>query len=840
MVRKKPARIFRWLLLPVLFWQVTVFSEEFVNPITTNIPAGFEDLTKPQMVVADLYYGGQMIGAVQITVHPTVIEFHDPAAVMKLLPLPLNPERVEQLLQQPQSKNTDRICQNAAQIDCGFMSPKDFAVIYNNNQYRLDVFFSPDLLPQQVAISDPYLPPSSSEFSLIQNLSAAWAGNHSDEADNSYHTTFNGNTIIGYGEKSLRSQWHYSDEQGYQVSNLYWAKDFRGKNYSAGLFQPQGNFGYFNTSRSVFGVEFRNSRLTRTDLSYQEGAPVEINMPVRGRVEVYRENRLVHSELLDAGNRLLDTSSLPSGAYEIEVRTFDESGRPLTSFTEFFAKDFYLPAPGEWHWSLLAGMPTDSGSYRGLPGYYNEGLVQAYLGRRVSDNIALFSTISATENQQSLELGARWIGTRLELSPNFLVGRRGQKGYRFEGLFELPFATLNASISKLYGDKHLYPRDEYPLLRHNFSHKNIGIQSLILGGNLSLRYSERSRTTAIYSDNIFGGPDSNNTSKFTTLAYRRSLIKKRNWFGDITFSYNKSDNETYSSIDFQLRYYADQWQHFATALREFGNNQRETPHRLSFESRWNDRELWSAEVEQALGIENTDDGYYLESRTRLSGRQGFINSAVNYSKDGNNRTTNYLGSFSTNIIATSKKFAWGGERAYESAIIVDIDGSENNDFEVLVDGSRHGYAKGGKKSVINLLPYRSYDVTLRPLDDGFFEFKEKSQFITLYPGNVSETNYSIQSLYVIMGRLTSFGNGIPETLVSIGEHEVITDQFGVFQLEVPIEMEGNSTLEVKWLNCSISVQVEDSGENWINLGTLQQSDAYCLPAFEVSEHNEKQ
>lgn len=194
-----------------------------------------------------------------------------------------------------------------------------------------------------MAISDPYLPPSSSGFSLIQNLGAAWAGNYSDETDNSYRTTFNGNTIIGFGEKAVRSQWHYSDEQGYQVSNLYWAKDFRGKHYSAGLFQPQGNFGYFNTSRSVFGVEFRNSRLTRTDLSYQEGAQVEINMPVRGRVEVYRENRLVHSELLDAGNRLLDTSGLPGGAYEIEVRTFDESGRLLTSFTEFLLKISICP-----------------------------------------------------------------------------------------------------------------------------------------------------------------------------------------------------------------------------------------------------------------------------------------------------------------------------------------------------------------------------------------------------------------------------------------------------------------------------------------------------------------
>ncbi|MCO1335693.1 TcfC E-set like domain-containing protein [Microbulbifer sp. OS29] len=817
----------------------TELASESKKILETGVPSGFEDLSQPQFIVADLYYGSQQIGTAQITVYLRHIEFNDPITVFNLLPESLDPILLKQLLSQRQDKNSHRLCQNTSQMDCGYLIPEDFAVIYDDDQYRLDIYFSPNLLPQEEAIAAPYLPSASSGFSLIQNLSATWAGVSSKDYNNNYSATFNGNTIVGFGENALRSQWHYTDVQGHQISSLHWTKDFRGKTYSAGLFQPQGNYSYFNTSQAIFGIEYRNSYRTRTDLSHQQGALIEVNMPVRGRVEIYRENRLIHTELLDAGNRVVNTTTLPSGAYEIDIRTFDESGRPLKNFSDFFAKDFYLPAPGEWHWSLLAGLPTNIRSYQGLPEYYREGIARAYLGRRISDNIALFSSFSAAENQQVVEIGARWVGSRLELSPNFVADSKGQQGYRLDALFTTPYFTLSASSTKLSKAEAFYLSENYPLLRTGFRQRNIGLQSHILGGNISFRYSERE---SLFTENehIFNSPtNTSNSNKLTTLSYQRTILKRRNWFGNLTISYNDADGEKYSSIHFLFRYRTNHWQHSASIRHELGNNLTDTPHKFAFNSRWFDHDLWAPQVEQAIGGEVSENSHHLESHTRISGHQGFLNTSISLSDEESNRTTNYLGTFSTNIITTGTRFAWGGERALESAIIVDIDGSDRKEFEVLVDGKRHGYAMGGGKSVINLPAFQSYDISLRPLDNGFFEYREKSQLVTLYPGNVTETNYKIQPLYVIVGRIISYGNGLPETLITIDDHQVTTDQFGVFQLEVPIDIQGYSNLEVKWLDCRIEVQVEDSGENWINLGTLQQSDAYCLPAFKVSKHNEQ-
>ncbi|WP_444932202.1 TcfC E-set like domain-containing protein [Microbulbifer sp. SSSA002] len=809
-------------------------AESKANPIIeTGIPKGFEDLSKPQFILADLYYGGQKIGTTPITVHPTYITFNSPTAVFDLLPQSTNPTLIAQLLQKPQDKNAHRVCQNLTQIDCGYLVPEDFAVIYDSDLYRLDIFFAPELLPQQQAIASPFLPASSSGASLIQNLSATWSGVDSQTHGSNYSATLNGNTIIGFGEHALRSQWHYLDEQGYQVSNLHWSRDFRGKTYSAGLFQPSGNFGYFTPAKSLFGFEFRNSHRTRTDLSHRQGALIEVNMPVRGRIEVYRENRLIYTDLLDAGNRVLNTSNLPSGAYEIEIRTFDESGRPLGTFIEFFAKDYYLPAPGEWHWGFLAGMPTKVTPYRGLPDYHNEGFLQAYLGRRISDNIALFSSVSASESEQVFELGGRWVSSLLELSPNLMLDGKGRKGYRLEALLETSWFTVSASSVQLDNSDPVYSDENYSILNNGFSQRNFSLQTQLWGGSLALRYSERDRFTLPGASSF---DDSRN--KLSTLSFQRAILKGDNWLGNLTFSYNRSDHEDYSSIEFQFRHRSNHWQHTASLQSEYGNTPDGDPHRITFDSRWHDRDIWAMEVEQSFGAETHKHGYRLESHSRLSGRQGFIDTAISLSDENNQRVSNYLGSFNTSLMTTGKQFAWGGERALESAIIVDIDGSDNKTFEVLVNGSRHGYAKGGGLSVVNLPAFNSYDVSLRPLDDGFFQYREKSHAITLYPGNIAEASYNIQPLYVIMGRLTSYGNGLPDTLVSINNYQVSTDQYGVFQLEVPIDIQDSTQLEVKWLTCTINLQVEDSGANWINLGTLQQSDDYCLPAFSLSKHDE--
>ncbi|AWF80071.1 hypothetical protein BTJ40_04135 [Microbulbifer sp. A4B17] len=794
--------------------------------LETSAPEGFDDLTQPQQLVVDLYYGGREIGAAQVTVDPRFIHFNFPSAVLELLPEVRNAERILAILERPQTRNSHHVCRSSRQIGCGYLMPSEFAVIYDEEHYRLDLFFSQELLPQKPAINDPYLPEASSNFSVVQNLSGSWSGVESDWSPDSYNAALSGNTIVSFGESGLHSQWSVATEQDSQINNLYWSRDFRGRAYSVGLLQPQGGFGYFRPQENIYGLELRTSQRTRTDISYQQGAPVEINMPVRGRVEIYRDERLIHTELLEAGNRLLNTSTLPQGAYDIEVRTYDEAGRVLSRHIEFFAKDSLLPAAGEWFWSFQAGLPTRNFSDGVLPDYYNEGIVTSSVARRLTTGLGIFASGAAAEEQQLFELGSRWIGGGFELSPSLVASNDGRSGYRLQALLKMPYGTLSAIKTKLDADKTTINSDTYPLLPGSYSQTSLNLRTVVFGGQLSLRFSERDEPQDLLPGSFELNDSQGGARKLKTLEFRHPIFKSAHWLGNATLSHSDADGDQYTSLEIQFRRRSKHWQHTANLYSD-RSEQHNSGERFALESRWYDRDLWAAEFEQQLSLEQSPEAHYLESRTRLAGHYGYLNAAVGLYDDNEGSAVNYLGGFSTNLVATKNSFNWGGEQSLESAVIVNIEGSEDKDFEVLVNGNRRGYAKGGMTSVINLPAFRSYDLSLRPLEEGFFDYREISETITLYPGNVGSTSYRILPQILVLGRLTSFGQGLADTEIVIGEHSTKTDLYGVFQLEFRGDQSALQNAEISWGSCKTSLRVSSSGDSWLNLGTVEESTANC-------------
>ncbi|MFA0812652.1 TcfC E-set like domain-containing protein [Microbulbifer epialgicus] len=794
--------------------------------LETSVPEGFDALLVSEHLVVDLYYGGKEIGAAQASVESNHIRFDSPESVLALLPVVKDPERVLTLLGTSQSKNTQYICHSARQVNCGYLLPEEFAVIYDEERFRLDLFFAPELLPQQAAIKDPYLPAASSDFSAVQNLSGTWSGVESDWGPSSYQATLNGNTIISFGESALHSRWSNATEQGSRLHTLHWSRDFRGQAYSVGLLQPQGGHNFFKTQEALYGLELRSSQRSRTDIKYQQGAPLEINMPVRGRIEVYWDKRLVHTELLEAGNRLLNTSTMPHGAYEVEIRTYDETGRALSQHTEFFAKDSLLPAPGEWFWSFQAGLPTLPYNTGTLPEHYDEGLIQGSIARRLSTGTGLFASVAAAEKQQLAEVGLRWVGQYLEFSPSLVTTNEGRSGHRLQALLKTPFATISAMETKLSTKNQLPEDNSYRLLSGGYSQRSFSLQSGIMGGQLSLRYSERDQAQSLLPGGFTVDDTSDGARKLTTLEFRRNFFQNPSWIGNASLSHSDADGQQYTSIGIQFRLRSKHWQHTAN-LHSENSDSGTGGERLAFHTRWRDQGLWAPEFEQQLSVEQAPGVNYLESRTHLAGHMGYVNATVGFTHDDKGDAINYLGGFSTNLISTGQELAWGGERALESAVIVDIEGSDQQDFEVLVNGVRRGYAKGGNKSVINLPAFKSYVLSLRPLEQGFFDFRETNETVTLYPGNVSSASYQVLPQTLVLGRLMDEDEGIANIQVFIGDHNAITDQYGVFQLEVSGDQKTLASQEITWSNCRIPIKIQSVGESWLNLGTIEQSRALC-------------
>ncbi|MCW8124984.1 TcfC E-set like domain-containing protein [Microbulbifer halophilus] len=795
--------------------------------LDTAAPDGFADLTEAQELVVDIYYGSRQLGAARVIVDLHTLRFKNPAAVLALLPETVDPELLLRELSAPLRRNSRRVCHTTRQRDCGYLAPETVGLIYDERRFRADLFFAAELLPQQKAIEDPYLPESSSDFSFIQNLTGTWSGVDTSGGTDSRSASLYGHSILSFGESGLHSQWAASDEGDSQIYQMQWTRDFRGRAYSAGLLQPQGGLSSFAASPYLYGLEYRSSNNSRADNRYSQGAPLEVNMPVRGRVEIYRDKRLIHSELLEAGNQLLDTSGLPSGAYELDIRTYDESGRPLRQFRQLFAKDSLLPAPGEWRWAVQAGRPARVDETRLLPEQLDDEFAQAGISRRLLDNAGAFANVAATADERLYELGGRWVGEYLELSPSAIYTRSGRSGHRLYALMKTPLFNLSASETRLDRGRDT-PTGDYTLLGRGYHYRNMTLNGGLLGGRLSLRYTEQDR------DLYFGAPDFAldeafaSSNRLTTLEYRRDFFRGRRWNGHFTLAHSDADGEQLTTATFEFRYRGDHWYHSARLRGDSGREDGQDT-RAGFNAGWHDGDRWAQEVNQQFSGEVSRDEYFVGSRTSVSGRRGHLSSTLEY-RDNKLRgrdSLNYLGSFSTNFMSNGNASAWGGERTSNSAVMVDIDGSPEREFEVLVDGVRRGYARGGGRSVINLPAFQSYDVHLRPLAEGFYDYRERRDTVTLYPGNVTSAEYEIRPLILVLGRIVRGGDPVAGARISIGEYTAVADEHGVFQMEMYRDPRQLTAPAVRWNGCLVDIPEQESGKHWLNLGDIDLAEAKC-------------
>ncbi len=792
--------------------------------LETGVPPGFSDLTEAQELVADIYFGGRLLGGVPVTVTLNEVTFRDPAYTAEVLPETLDPSRLLELLSSPLARNSSKVCFTTQQQNCGFLQPDELGIIYDESRFRIDIFMSSSLLPQQDAIEAPYLPDSKSEFSVIQNLTGTWSG---VEGDNSAQTaSLYGQTIVSFGESGLHSNWTVDDTGNTQIYRMHWTKDYRGQAYSIGLLQPYSGFGTFVSAPYLYGIEYRSSDNSRIDREYRLGSAVDINMPTRGRIEVLRDGRLIHSALLEAGNQLVDTSTFPDGAYEIEIRTYDESGRLINNYQEFFAKDSQLPALDEWQWSLQAGKPAHVSSTQTLPDQLDAYFVQAGAARRVTDNFGMFGNVAGTDSDSAVEIGGRWILPYVELSPSVIFSD-GRTGHRLYGTLQTSRFTIGVSETKLDEGPNL-AGGQYTLLHSGFSNRSLNLSAPILGGQLSARYTERSRAVPLEDTDFTLESDFTGSNRLKTLEFRRSIFSNRYWRGDLTLSHSDADGVPYTRATIEFRRHGDQWSH--TVRSRVEQTEDGTTPFAGFNSSWSDRDKWSMVVDQNFSAELAENQQYLRSVSRVAGHRGQATATFDWNNNAASDTNslNYLGTFSTNLMTDGKSFAWGGESALESAILIDIDGSTAQDFEILVDGVRRGYARGDEISAINLPAFNTYDLTLRPLGDGFYDFAEQTQAITLYPGNVSASSYEVESVVLVIGRLLKQGKPAGGVKISFGERSAVTDEYGLFQMPLVLPNSARTSPPLQWGNCEIPITQQQHDEHWINLGDIELDRNHCL------------
>jgi hypothetical protein len=166
---------------------------------------------------------------------------------------------------------------------------------------------------------DSFLVPTSDGPAVVSSLGAAMSGSGGDNAFN-----FQSRTILSLGDARLKTNLSYSSDFGAVADDLLLEVDKPNWRYTAGLFWTPGTS--LVGRRRILGVGAASQFDTRTDREQLEGTSLPVFVQQPSVVEILIDGRLAGSQVVEAGNKLIDTSGLPEGSYPIILRV-REKGR---------------------------------------------------------------------------------------------------------------------------------------------------------------------------------------------------------------------------------------------------------------------------------------------------------------------------------------------------------------------------------------------------------------------------------------------------------------------------------------------------------------------------------
>lgn len=792
-----------------------VYAQKPLIISQASVPPGFEDLLAPQESMIDVYFGGRFVATMSATFTSDTIEFDNPEKLVKQIPVILDAFPVIQALDDELDTHSEVICQNRQRQGCGIIEPDIAGVIFNADTFRADLFIHPSLLTVQALDMSRYLPGSEAGVAVIQNFSANISGDLNNKDTEENYTVF-GSSFLSFEENSVQANWDFSRDRDVSINTLLFERDFEGRLWQAGLVNTTGFGLNFSASRRLWGARIASSFNTRTDRSFTQGTPLEIFMPVQGRYEVIYEERLVSSGLIEAGNQEIDTTSFPSGAYDLTIRLLDEQGNLVRTETRFFAKQTRLAPIGEKEYFLEGGSVSRSTAEDILPETTDDYLVRGGVNMRLADTLSGSFAVAGTEGQSLGEASFFKIGRNYEVAPSFMISSDGDFGSKLDARYRYGNFNVSASYLQLWRDD-IRPSTEFDLLGNEFRQSSVSLNYPMLGGNGSYRYSDSESTSL----------DDSQTSRQTrqSVGYSRTLYRDGLYSVSMRFDTSWTDEGEISGLlSFDLSRSKDKWTFRANPQARYDKNAEgdaDRTERLQVSATYNDKDSFAGNLRSTIRAEKAPGRHSAGLSSRFASTWGTANLNVNHTETDTNTTTGYSASLSTSFMANGNVFAFGGESQSRSAVVVTVDGASLSDqFDVYVDNQRRGYALGGKPSIIHLSPFRTYKISIRPASSSIFSFDEKEYEVTLYPGNVLDLDYSVNSVRVLYGRVrTNDGVWLANASVQGGIGLAVSDEFGIFQAEVSDDS-GQLIFVKGGKQCLVELNMEDKEDDFINLGQV--------------------
>lgn len=752
--------------------------------VLVGVPAGFDEMARPQKAVVDVVYGGKRIGQAEVEFEPGKLTFAHADALLDLIPDLIERDTVRaSLMAGPLDTHAELICNVPDRNTCMRPNPPVVGIVFDQDRFRVELHVHPRFLKVRAASEQVYLPQPDASLSLVNSIAGTVAGGSGSE------TIFavQNRAVLAAGDARIISTSSYGSSRGFVADVLAAQLDKPGMRYTGGVFWvPDIDL---IGRRRIIGAGIETQFDTRLDKDLIKGSPLIVSLSQRSRVDLLVEGRLVGSRTYEAGNQSVDTTMLPEGAYEV-VLQIQEVGGASRSERRFFSKNARIAPLGQTLWFVHGGVLANENG-NGFIAPTNDGYVQGGIAKRLSAHFAVDATLVGTNGRAIAEIGGYVILPVAQLRLAVLGSSKQDTGM----IFQLNSSGTGA-LNYNFDVRRVNSRDGRPLVPVG----TFGRRPGDVGSEFDNAFFAASTFTQIIADASYHLPgarlavagflrrDRGREVNYAVGPTAQWTIFQRNGL-DITLDANVSQSNrgrsAFAGLRLQLFRAGSSFTTTVGAQSNASDGEGKRSRLVGgIGGSYQDEDVLGGNLTLTGNLDHTADSDLAHARADLRGPLGIVAADV-VQRLGDGGGTQYSLGMQTTAIAGPNTFAVRGRDQSDSMIVVQLsDAPATSTFEVLINETPRGLVQGGETLPIAVTPYRQYSVRVRPRRGELLHFDSASRLVSVFPGNVARLSWTARRVVAVFGRAL-WPDGSPVAEADILTEGAIghTDPNGYFQIE---------------------------------------------------------
>ncbi len=650
--------------------------------------------------------------------------------------------------------------------------------------------------------------------------------------------------VASYGNLFLKTNGFLAQDQPYQLNEATAGSIVGDYQAQGGLLQMRGQ-SYIPSLRFA-GVQFQTAEFLFLDNDAARGSKLEVFIPSRSSVRFYRDGQLISVQVLDFGLQEVDTSSFPQGSYDVTIVSTNTAGQETTE-KRFFTKAGFLASRAR------PVMYFGGGVVRNLLELLDTPIAQGGLRMRISDYFDFDAVIAATNENSIASANVNGLYDVVRVNLDGAAGQSGDYGVGAGGGLTLLGFSVNGRVSKAEGVAQpvaeLTPIPGVPnfVPSQALSPTQLVIQqqqsrALTVSrsvGPFEVRYNVQRNKLGDQFERHTRGP----SVDWRILSETMSQLQMR------LADFDTEQGRLRSAQLFYRYRFSQMWSLDAQLLKRWQDVNDEFLALLgsTYNSRPSSGAVGSQHqlTEEFRRIEGTSQTNDSTTTSLLSNATTDMFNLRAFARDsrasaGQENTVWGLNAESTFFVSNEGTIDVAHPPQSESVFVAEVEGnilSEDDEFDVIVNGQQQGTVSSRARGVISLMPYRSYKISLQASEkSGLVDYDAAVYEVTLFPGNVAKRVWKIDRVYVLLGKLVdSSGTPIARERVQGARGYGYTEDDGTFQLEVTGEE--RLVINSKRHQCFFDLDFPEMPEYFFDAGEVQ-----CKPLSdepkEVSDEGE--